>query len=551
MLGQNAILKKDSLLEKGFKELSDGYYEWEATPEKSILYAKAYLKKAKQKKDTFKIATGYHFMAYYFFNDSDDYKSSYTYCDSIIQITKSKKFKNYPISAYLLKADLYFSKMNFKESFNTYISLKEYIDDDDDEMNFYINHQIGGIKSKLLQNKEALRVFKQSWDFVNKKGYKTKNKEVYLQTLTDLTISYVKNRKLDTAAMYCKIGINKALKDNNLKNLNQLTLFNGINLYYQNKYLKAQEDLEKSISYFRKEKEYESLSFCYYYLGKVRLKNNENHKAINYFKQVDTIFQKTININPEVRDTYERLVNYYKSKKDDKNTLLYIEQLLRVDSVLNSNYKYLSPKIITEYDTPKLLSEKEKVISNLYKKKNNVSSIAITLGSIAIVFSFLWLYNYKKRVVYKRRFENLVLRENKKTRLGKEKVELVEPKKSDIGIAGEVVSKILNQIDNFEKEEGYLKNGITINALAKKLQTNPKYLSAIINHYKEKSFSSYINELRIKYAIERLKTDPVFRKYTIKAIAYEVGFNTPESFSTAFYKEAQLKPSYFLKNLKN
>ena len=58
-----------------------------------------------------------------------------------------------------------------------------------------------------------------------------------------------------------------------------------------------------------------------------------------------------------------------------------------------------------------------------------------------------------------------------------------------------------------------------------------------------------MNELRVEYAIEKLKNEPNFKKYTIQAIAEEVGFNTAQSFSTAFYKNTGIKASYFMKNV--
>ena len=59
----------------------------------------------------------------------------------------------------------------------------------------------------------------------------------------------------------------------------------------------------------------------------------------------------------------------------------------------------------------------------------------------------------------------------------------------------------------------------------------------------------YLKTLRINYAIERLKIDIVFRKYTIKAIATESGFKGAESFSKEFKKVSGMYPSYFIKKL--
>ncbi|MDE1205393.1 helix-turn-helix domain-containing protein [Tenacibaculum sp. LAR 2:5] len=75
------------------------------------------------------------------------------------------------------------------------------------------------------------------------------------------------------------------------------------------------------------------------------------------------------------------------------------------------------------------------------------------------------------------------------------------------------------------------------------------YLSKIINHFKKESFSNYLNNLRIEYIVHRLKEDKVLRKFTIRTIADEAGFNNAESFSKAFFKAKGIKPSYFLKEL--
>ncbi|RKN13156.1 AraC family transcriptional regulator, partial [Aquimarina sp. AD1] len=57
------------------------------------------------------------------------------------------------------------------------------------------------------------------------------------------------------------------------------------------------------------------------------------------------------------------------------------------------------------------------------------------------------------------------------------------------------------------------------------------------------------NELRIDFVVEKLKSDSKFRKYTIKAIANDIGFNTTDAFSRSFHKKTGIFPSFFLKQL--
>ena len=112
-----------------------------------------------------------------------------------------------------------------------------------------------------------------------------------------------------------------------------------------------------------------------------------------------------------------------------------------------------------------------------------------------------------------------------------------------------MVEKILIKIDKFEKSKKFLLKKYTLNSLSKELNTNSAYLSKIINATKETNFANYLNELKINEAIERLKTEKKFRAYTIKSIAEEVGFNTPQAFSQAFLRKTGIKPSYFIKKL--
>ena len=62
-------------------------------------------------------------------------------------------------------------------------------------------------------------------------------------------------------------------------------------------------------------------------------------------------------------------------------------------------------------------------------------------------------------------------------------------------------------------------------------------------------FSAYISELRIDLCVDKLKNDQTFRKYTMNAIAHEIGFNNAESFSKAFHRRTGIYPSYFIREL--
>ena len=109
--------------------------------------------------------------------------------------------------------------------------------------------------------------------------------------------------------------------------------------------------------------------------------------------------------------------------------------------------------------------------------------------------------------------------------------------------------ELIKKLETFEKKKEFLFNTITLVTVAKKIETNTTYLSKVINEHKNQSFSEYITNLRLQYALERLKNDKKFRALTIDTISKEIGFNNIVSFIKAFKKKTGIYPSYFIKKL--
>ncbi|WP_082106816.1 helix-turn-helix domain-containing protein [Kordia zhangzhouensis] len=111
-----------------------------------------------------------------------------------------------------------------------------------------------------------------------------------------------------------------------------------------------------------------------------------------------------------------------------------------------------------------------------------------------------------------------------------------EKKNNPLSLDDKTITAILENLKLFEKEQGFLNQNLSLHQLAKKLHTNTKYASKVINNYKLKSFRKYINDLRIQYSIQQLKSSEHYRKYTVSTMANEAGFSTRESFTKAFRK---------------
>ncbi|HKL90901.1 MAG TPA: helix-turn-helix domain-containing protein [Allomuricauda sp.] len=92
----------------------------------------------------------------------------------------------------------------------------------------------------------------------------------------------------------------------------------------------------------------------------------------------------------------------------------------------------------------------------------------------------------------------------------------------------------------FEEDKIYRNNTICLDILSEHIQDNRYKVSQVINTYFSKNFYSFLNEYRIKEAQNLLLSEPTL---SVKAIMYEVGFNSKNSFYSAFKKITGLSPN--------
>ena len=127
----------------------------------------------------------------------------------------------------------------------------------------------------------------------------------------------------------------------------------------------------------------------------------------------------------------------------------------------------------------------------------------------------------------------------------KEKEEKNAPYRSLIRaeLADELYDKILNII---LIEKRYRDKDFSAKELAKELNTNTRYISAVINSRFNTNFSCLINEYRIKEAMHRM-TDKRYADMTIEEIGLSVGFSNRQSFYASFYRIMGETPNNYRK----
>lgn len=98
--------------------------------------------------------------------------------------------------------------------------------------------------------------------------------------------------------------------------------------------------------------------------------------------------------------------------------------------------------------------------------------------------------------------------------------------------------------EHMEISEPYLDSSLSVYDLASQLEMNVKELSLLINHRLNQHFFDFVNQYRIRKAMEIL-SDPEQSQLTVLEVLYDVGFNSKSSFNTVFKKQTGMTPTQF------
>lgn len=98
--------------------------------------------------------------------------------------------------------------------------------------------------------------------------------------------------------------------------------------------------------------------------------------------------------------------------------------------------------------------------------------------------------------------------------------------------------------DYIKTQKKFLDPSISLDSVAESLNLNRSYLSRIINAELNKSFTEYVNELRVEEA-KVFMNNPKFQNYTLISIGLEAGFSSKSNFYAVFKKFTGQTPAEY------
>ncbi|WP_109302141.1 AraC family transcriptional regulator [Aquimarina sp. AU474] len=534
---KNISKVQDSLLTKTYQELSDAYNNIQYKDSiKARIYINYYLKKAKTHQDSVRLADAYYMLLGQSLNNLP---VALSYCDSILDFTKHIKHKYYPARGYIGKGIILSKSKKYNEALEFYLLALQYAEANQNIGHIIAcKHNIAILKNTLGKSKEALIIYQSNLKAIKKQDT-AQYLNYYITTCYQLGDSYNRLEVLDSAQFYFKKGIAKSLSSSSKYLYPNLLSGYGINSYLKEDYTVAIDSITKSLELLSENPNNSNYRINQLFLAKTYLKLNKPHKAFSYLKEIDT-FIKESNYSNLLRDTFVLLIEYYKANDDQDQQLETMEKLLKYDRISKQKEKILNTNIIKNYDTAQLIKDKDELIIGIQTKSKKLQYRFLIIAVLIIgLITFFYFYYFKKeKKVYEEKYADLLHK-------------FVKRKKStkQIEIAPEIIENIIYRLNKFEEDQEFLKNDLTMAKVAKKFKTNSSYLSKVINTRKKQNFANYLNDLRIDFCIEKIKTDKKFRRYSIKSIAQESGFNNIQSFSAAFQKRIHQNPSDYIQKI--
>lgn len=280
------------------------------------------------------------------------------------------------------------------------------------------------------------------------------------------------------------------------------------------------------------------LSYFYikYAANEIKLKNADS--ALFYIEKSKFLASKFEDKTLQF-EIDSRLSEYYFLKNDIKKS----------DSIKNKLLEHYKDKTQSE-----MLAIQDIIHTNERKivgESRNTSIFIVISAILAIVSLLLYFFHQYQKKKIKIHFEKIIqdfqngklleskASQKKEDNTASKKTQLPEKK----------IEELLQRLDIFEKKNEFTTKNLTISNMASLFKTNTKYISYILQEYRGMNFNDYLNQVRIKFIVQKMINHPEYLNYKIDYLAEVSGYSSHSRFAQMFKKEIKLSPSEFISQL--
>ncbi|GEQ84770.1 hypothetical protein ULMS_02780 [Patiriisocius marinistellae] len=548
--------QNDTLAKKSFKEII-GIIQTNVKDTTVALNVTRYYSNRANKEANLKHQWGALQSKVIIYNIAEDFPKAAVAARKLIAFSERNMLEQYYMDTYMLAGIVVMREGAVKEALVYFektkaIAYEKGNEDVKKQAQFFINN----IKSIGSDKSDVIAYYQNELKQLNEIEVNTENDSVvrqrFLMAKLGLSDAFLKNKVADSANFY----INDILKNYLEKQkdscmVKPLYMMLGETEILLNNFDAAAKSLDYSKNYCKPHTRFDSLLLGKAY-GALYYKQKKYEKAITSFEQALEAYEISDKEEAYMDDLYKSLAIAYKETNNLDKASFYFEKYGNT----MSEFAKVQDTIDTEFRKQELAAFEAEIEQLRIEKEDSKSNLNYLLlgGSIVILaLLFLLLKFYKTKKANEVKFEALLAKINAAEApkdIIDTKDEVLE-EKNTLDIPVETQQLILDGLAKLEEKEYFLSQECNSHNMAKKIGTNTSYLSKVINAHFGKNFNTYINDLRINYAIVRLKNDVFFRAYSIQSIAEEIGYKSADSFTKYFKKDTGLNPSFYIKNIKN
>lgn len=548
--------QQDTLSTKSYDELEElitTYVSKDSTLAFKI--TRYYLEKASTEKNKEKMASAKGRLGF-LLGQAAYLESGIAYLDEAILLYKQLDLRELEMRAHLTKGRIYNSNGLFPESIASYYKGLDIAKETADYSTYYsVINRIGWIKGSLEDYVGAIEIMQQG-----------------LRQLSDTTMVFNENigtqhqLKVALTANIAKAFDNANMSDSSLVYVNRafelakpkadscyqktLYMLRAEAQISKNKYNLAKEDIEKYKSICGPLSKTDSLIIGGN-MGKIFYGIKQYAKAIEELNRGLKAYNVPEDEEKYMEDYYKTLAKAHKKEGNIDSANYYLEKHINT----TMEFDKLSKDLSTSFKNREI-EEFQQELDDLTKQRSQRDSL-ILYGSIvggAIIFLLILglVRTNKERKANEIKFQNLLDKVNASLDLEPQIINTKDTEldqKTSVDVNPETTQQILDGLKKLEEQHYYLHPACSAHNVAKRIKTNTTYLSKVINTTYQKNFSTYVNDLRINYAVLKLKEDKKFRGYTVNAIATELGYKSADSFTKYFRQHTGLLPSFYIKKL--
>lgn len=431
---------------------------------------------------------------------------------------------------------------------------------------------IGNIYYYTRNYAKAVTYFTQAKNYYQtKRDYN--HQRGYISSLYSLNRTYWQLKDVDKLAATIKES-EQAIKLLNLKDQKLETAYleyiKGGLAFLQKNNVVATQHFTNALHVIKQNGDFTNEHVIYLYLGKIAWHQNQKAEAMAYFTKIDTLFNEKELLNYELREAYDYLITYYKETGATELQNKATASLMALNQQFEAEQQSITNFLHEELDTKKLKN------SELILQKS-VNNAAIWISVLGVLLVVLAVYLFWKQFKVKKQqikaneqsevveipkhedrgvavcieIENIKSAENKAVAIidntetatvavtetesvfeNTTEIPETQQQVKNTSVISATNQRLLDGLNLFEQEKGFL-DSVTLDDLAKQLNTTRSTLSPFLNEYK-KGFSTYINSLRIQQAVADLKADKELREKSVKELAAIYGDLHPKTFASLF-----------------